>query len=118
MDILKSLRQIAETEKMAGVTELYGGTSKTVSGGQRTKTFSLASLEKTVSECALCELAGTRTNTVFGEGSGSADLMFIGEAPGRDEDEQGRGDQQRRRGLDRIWIYHKMGGLSFSSGSA
>jgi uracil-DNA glycosylase len=39
--------------------------------------------------CHACRLAGTRTNVVFGVGSPNADLMFIGEAPGRDEDEQG-----------------------------
>lgn len=39
--------------------------------------------------CNACRLAGTRTNVVFGVGSPNADLMFIGEAPGRDEDLQG-----------------------------
>jgi uracil-DNA glycosylase family 4 len=39
--------------------------------------------------CTACRLAGTRRNVVFGVGSPNADLMFIGEAPGRDEDEQG-----------------------------
>ncbi len=40
--------------------------------------------------CAACPLHKTRTNVVFGEGSPSAELMFVGEAPGRDEDIQGR----------------------------
>ncbi|HEX8412173.1 MAG TPA: uracil-DNA glycosylase [Thermoanaerobaculia bacterium] len=39
--------------------------------------------------CHACKLAGTRTNVVFGVGNPNADLMFIGEAPGRDEDLQG-----------------------------
>jgi uracil-DNA glycosylase len=39
--------------------------------------------------CTSCRLAGTRTNVVFGVGSPNADLMFVGEAPGRDEDLQG-----------------------------
>jgi uracil-DNA glycosylase family 4 len=39
--------------------------------------------------CVACRLAGTRTSVVFGVGSPTAELMFIGEAPGRDEDEQG-----------------------------
>lgn len=42
-----------------------------------------------VSACAACELHGTRTQTVFGAGSVTADWMFIGEAPGADEDRQG-----------------------------
>ncbi len=40
-------------------------------------------------DCRRCKLAGTRTNIVFGQGNEKADLMFIGEAPGADEDEQG-----------------------------
>ncbi|HUR82124.1 MAG TPA: uracil-DNA glycosylase [Thermoanaerobaculia bacterium] len=40
-------------------------------------------------DCTKCRLAGTRTNVVFGVGNPNADLMFIGEAPGRDEDEKG-----------------------------
>lgn len=43
-----------------------------------------------VLSCTKCELSKTRKNTVFGEGSLKADLMFIGEAPGRFEDEQAR----------------------------
>lgn len=42
------------------------------------------------SKCTRCpELAATRTNVVFGAGNANADLMFVGEAPGRNEDEQG-----------------------------
>ncbi len=40
--------------------------------------------------CTACGLCDGRTNVVFGEGSLDADLMFVGEAPGRDEDVQGR----------------------------
>jgi uracil-DNA glycosylase family 4 len=39
--------------------------------------------------CNACRLAGTRKTVVFGTGNSNADLMFIGEAPGRDEDERG-----------------------------
>jgi len=43
-----------------------------------------------VAQCTLCaELAANRTNTVPGQGSAYADLMFIGEGPGADEDAQG-----------------------------
>ncbi|HEX2832125.1 MAG TPA: uracil-DNA glycosylase [Thermoanaerobaculia bacterium] len=47
------------------------------------------SLQKEAHACTSCRLAGTRTNVVFGVGNPNADLMFIGEAPGRDEDVQG-----------------------------
>ena len=41
------------------------------------------------SVCELCPLSETRTNVVFGSGNADADLMFIGEAPGAEEDRQG-----------------------------
>ena len=40
--------------------------------------------------CSGCKLSAKRTNIVFGEGDPSARLMFIGEAPGAEEDKQGR----------------------------
>ncbi len=40
-------------------------------------------------ECVRCPLHQTRTNVVFGAGSADADLMFIGEAPGANEDRMG-----------------------------
>ena len=43
-----------------------------------------------IKNCKKCELGETRTHFVFGAGSPQADLMFIGEAPGRDEDLQGK----------------------------
>ena len=47
-------------------------------------------LEEQVSGCTRCpELAATRTQTVFGVGSPDAELCFLGEAPGADEDAQG-----------------------------
>jgi DNA polymerase len=42
-----------------------------------------------VAECTLCGLHKTRNKSVFGDGNRNAELMFIGEGPGRDEDEQG-----------------------------
>ena len=40
--------------------------------------------------CTRCpQLASTRTTVVFGSGNADADLMFVGEAPGKNEDEQG-----------------------------
>jgi uracil-DNA glycosylase len=49
----------------------------------------LGSLGTVASGCLRCRLAQTRTQVVFGIGSPTADLMFVGEAPGRDEDLQG-----------------------------
>ncbi len=41
------------------------------------------------SVCELCPLAETRNSVVFGAGNADADLMFVGEAPGAEEDRQG-----------------------------
>ena len=46
-------------------------------------------LEKKATECHACPLGDTRTNLVFGTGNREAELMFVGEAPGAKEDEQG-----------------------------
>jgi uracil-DNA glycosylase family 4 len=46
-------------------------------------------LEIAVKACTKCALHRTRTNTVFGVGNRQAEWMFIGEAPGADEDAQG-----------------------------
>ncbi len=50
----------------------------------------LGELEAIATVCVKCNLAKTRTHVVYGVGNPNADLMFIGEAPGRDEDEQGK----------------------------
>jgi DNA polymerase len=46
----------------------------------------LAVLAREAAGCTRCPLSATRTQVVFGVGDPSADLMFVGEAPGRDED--------------------------------
>ena len=50
----------------------------------------LKELEKICKNCTLCDLSKTRTNVVFGEGNPEADLMFVGEGPGAEEDKTGR----------------------------
>lgn len=47
-------------------------------------------LEQCVKQCAQCGLHQTRTQTVFGTGNRHARVMFIGEAPGAEEDRQGK----------------------------
>ena len=49
---------------------------------------SLAALRVFIGDCQRCKLAKKRTNVVFGVGNPDADLMFVGEGPGRDEDLQ------------------------------
>ena len=54
------------------------------------KAAAFAALRERALACVKCErLAASRKNVVFGVGNINADLMFVGEAPGADEDEQG-----------------------------
>jgi DNA polymerase len=56
----------------------------------RDKGGALNLLREEIGDCQRCKLSRGRTNIVFGEGSPQAELMFIGEGPGRDEDMQAR----------------------------
>lgn len=68
--------------KGMGVDDLFCGC------GRGTET--LDALRKRVVNCTKCDLSRTRRSVVFGEGYERADLVFIGEAPGEEEDLQGR----------------------------
>ena len=50
----------------------------------------LEEIRRELGDCRRCKLWTTRTNLVFGEGNPKAHLMFVGEAPGADEDATGR----------------------------
>jgi DNA polymerase len=50
----------------------------------------LIDVYREVAGCTRCPLHRTRTKAVFGSGNADADLMFVGEAPGAEEDRQGR----------------------------
>lgn len=54
------------------------------------KKAALEALREEIGDCRRCKLSGGRQTIVFGEGNPDADLMFIGEAPGKEEDIQGR----------------------------
>jgi uracil-DNA glycosylase family 4 len=58
-----------------------------VSGDERRE--HLVALYREVEGCKRCPLYETRTKAVFGAGNADADLMFVGEAPGAEEDRQG-----------------------------
>jgi uracil-DNA glycosylase family 4 len=49
----------------------------------------LRAIREELGDCQRCRLAEGRKTIVFGQGSPSAELMFVGEAPGAEEDEQG-----------------------------
>lgn len=50
----------------------------------------LTNLQNQVANCKACILHETRTKTVFGEGASNSNIMIIGEAPGKDEDLEGK----------------------------
>ena len=49
----------------------------------------LKKLSQEMANCQLCQLSKTRRNIVFGDGNPNAQIVFVGEAPGADEDQQG-----------------------------
>lgn len=66
------------------------GSQPTGSANQWTAEQKLAYLrERNIGRCQRCVLSQTRRNIVFGVGSACADIMFVGEAPGADEDRRG-----------------------------
>lgn len=56
----------------------------------KNKMLEMQKISQEINNCKKCELYARRKNTVAGEGNFDADLVFIGEGPGKDEDEQGR----------------------------
>ena len=49
----------------------------------------LDKIKQNVVECTKCDLCKTRTNSVPGKGNFQSDVIFVGEAPGRNEDKKG-----------------------------
>ena len=49
----------------------------------------LETIKQSVIKCTKCDLCKTRTNSVPGKGNFQSDVIFVGEAPGRNEDKQG-----------------------------
>ena len=58
--------------------------------GDSHKIRMLCEESKRVTDCTACDLHKVRTQTVFGEGSASAELLLVGEAPGAEEDRAGK----------------------------
>lgn len=112
-----------EPQEMVTTHEHTTASSKLDCSGQtKSKSDSVSvaqamrSFAKSIADCPRCdELVNNRSNVVFGEGSPKAKLMFVGEAPGADEDQQGRpfvgkagqllDKMLRSVGLDRSDVY-------------
>ena len=72
-----------ETAVKGDVAKSNAGTNASIND------LDLPSLEQHVAQCQKCSLHQSRTQTVFGVGNPDADWMFVGEAPGGEEDRQG-----------------------------
>jgi len=97
-----SIRQYLEQERDEGVTAIEvdqtaapaspgSSTNATVASGSSTDGVrkALAEVALSAAGCKKCQLHKTRTKVVPGQGTLSPEIMFIGEAPGFDEDQQG-----------------------------
>ncbi len=86
--VLAQLRAISPVA--ASLREMYASPTERLLQPATTKAELLEPIRARVRACTKCaHLACSRTQTVFGVGNPDADLMFIGEAPGIDEDKQG-----------------------------
>ena len=87
-DLVAAVRARLEMERAFGLREVpVAPAAAPVPAADRRA--ALAELEKEFKNCVLCGLSRTRTQVVFGTGSPEAALMFVGEAPGFDEDQRG-----------------------------
>jgi len=84
-----SLRDQLQFFRDLGVTDLFLEAPRGVPGLTPGSMPDLPALQKFLAGCPRCKLSKGRTNIVFGQGNPRAQLMFVGEAPGQEEDEQG-----------------------------
>ena len=85
-----STRSTKRLSDLAPAGVIVGGGEAELFGGPISQAASLADVAEMVRTCTRCPLYATATNPVPGEGSPTAELMCIGEAPGATEDETGR----------------------------
>ncbi|MDQ3013339.1 MAG: uracil-DNA glycosylase, partial [Acidobacteriota bacterium] len=80
---------MANTKEAPALLSLFGDSAEP-QAEQVQVSETLEDIRRDLGECQRCKLWTTRTKIVFGEGSQQAQLMFVGEAPGADEDASGR----------------------------
>ena len=85
--IIRSVKSYIELERESGMEESISAHPGSSARSRRER--ELDALKKDLLVCKCCALWKTRTNVVFGAGNPEARLMFIGEAPGSEEDLQG-----------------------------
>lgn len=87
-DIISAIKAYLALEKESGVEEYIFRSAPVKKAAVNAVSSDLESLRKDVLKCRRCGLSATRRNVVFGAGLEKAKLMFVGEAPGEDEDAQ------------------------------
>lgn len=114
-EVVRDFRAALEAESEAGVEWLpWEETRKPVAAlrpapDRSAKERALASVATEVAACTACKLCRGRTNTVPGEGSPDAAVMFVGEGPGEQEDLSGRPFVGRAGQLLRRMITEELG---------
>ena len=108
-EIIEGLKGYLSYLKMMGIKEIPVSQKSVVSGqwsvvssqkilppnsqlltpNSRLPTLSLEDIQREIGDCRRCKLWHTRKNIVFGSGNPNAELVFVGEGPGEDEDIQG-----------------------------
>jgi len=92
-EIRDNLEKYLEVEKMFGNNSFLSSIvlqKSEIYGSLGTKRDELEKIANQISKCTKCELYKRRKQAVSGEGNPDSELVFIGEAPGREEDEQGK----------------------------
>lgn len=87
-EVVDELRAYLSWAQQSGLQILAPGVGPRASG-EAVKLPSLQQVREELGECTRCKLHKGRHNIVFGVGNARARLMFVGEAPGEDEDRQG-----------------------------
>jgi uracil-DNA glycosylase family 4 len=98
--VKRRARALAENLKALGVKELVVETEAAgiigrlseggaAGGGEMSRGETLRGEAVIVEKCRKCDLGSQRTHSVYGDGDEHADILFVGEAPGAEEDRQG-----------------------------
>ena len=88
--VVTAVREYVEEQMQLGFLELEENENQLRDRTSSYADLDLTGLRELATACEKCELSKTRTHVVFGTGNEQADLMFVGEAPGADEDQQGQ----------------------------
>ncbi len=87
--VIESLKRQLNYLKFFGISEIPVTIPSNPNYNGKKGPVTLKEIENELGDCKRCKLCSTRTNIVFGSGNENADIVFVGEGPGKDEDLQG-----------------------------